>query len=237
MSNFKLNRSPGFAVEIAGALRQAIENDTYKKGERLPTERELSEEFGVSRAVIREATTILKTDGVIESFQGKGLFVATDNSARSFRLIAPDLRNGKELAEIMEFLIAHEVEATGLAAVRRTAADLKQIHEALIGMEQAIASKRSGVDEDLTFHRRIVSASKNSHFVAFNNFLEDSVRKLIRAARDNTSKFQGLSHKVQAEHQSIYDAIVAKDADAARLAAEDHLRRASARLKLYHSEV
>jgi DNA-binding FadR family transcriptional regulator len=60
-------------VEIAGVLRRSIENDTYKKGARLPTERELCEEFGVSRAVIREATTILKTDGVIESFQGKVL--------------------------------------------------------------------------------------------------------------------------------------------------------------------
>ena len=59
MSNFKINRSPGFAVEIAGVLRRSIENDTYKKGARLPTERELCEEFGVSRAVIREATTIL----------------------------------------------------------------------------------------------------------------------------------------------------------------------------------
>ena len=237
MSNFKINRSPGFAVEIAGVLRRSIENDTYKKGARLPTERELCEEFGVSRAVIREATTILKTDGVIESFQGKGLFVSSDNSARSFRLIAPDLRNGKDLSEIMEFLIAHEVEATGLAAVRRTTADLKLIRDALIGMEGSIASNKSGVDEDLTFHRQIVSASKNSHFVAFNNFLEDSVRKLIRAARENTSKFQGLSDKVQAEHQLIYDAIVAKDASAARSAAENHLRRASVRLKLYQSDV
>jgi DNA-binding FadR family transcriptional regulator len=217
---------------MADALRKAIETGIYATGDRLPTEQDLGKEFGVSRVVVREAITILKAEGVIESFQGKGMFVTTADGSTMFRLPAPDLTSGEELSSIMEFLIAHEVAATGYAAMRRSERDLADIRASLDVMADAVASNREGVDEDFTFHQRIVSASKNPHFIAFNNFLENSVRSLIRSARANTAKLNGMAQKVQLEHQRIYEAIAAGDRPAAEIAAENHLRATAERLRL-----
>jgi DNA-binding FadR family transcriptional regulator len=236
MKNGTFRRPAGFAVELANTLRGFIEEGVYPKGEQLPTEQELVNEFGVSRSVVREAITILKTDGIIETFQGRGSFVSSEGPPSTFRFASPDLEDDAAIAETLEFLVAHEVAATGLAALRRSNTDIRSIKQALDEMAQAIRNNESGVEQDLQFHQRIVFATRNAHFISFNNFLENGVRKLIRAARTNTSRFSGLAETVHAEHQEIYDAIVAGDRDRAETAAETHLRNAADRLKIYNSD-
>lgn len=235
LRNFRVRQSPSFATEVAGALRVDIERGLLQAGDRLPTEQEIGGKFGVSRAVVREAISILKHDGLIESFQGRGSFVSAAPLAATYRLPEPNLEDEVELAQIIEFLIANEVAATRLAALRRTDAALAEIRQALEGMQAAIANNLLGVDEDVQFHAAIFRATRNPFFISFCTFLDQRVRKLIRTARTNTARFKGLSEKVQAEHQAIYDAIESRRADAASEAAEAHLRNAAERLRIYRS--
>jgi DNA-binding FadR family transcriptional regulator len=231
----KLKRSQSFAGEMADVLRDEIERGVFRPGERLPTEHVLAETFGVSRSVVREAISVLKSDGLVESFQGRGIFVSETPPEAAFRLRQPNLDDKVELALILEFLIANEVAATSLAAERCLDSDLTKIRRALDAMARAVAIGEPGVDEDVAFHAAIIAATRNPFIIAFSNFLEHRVRNLIRTARTNTARFRGLAERVQAEHQAIYDAIAARDPAAARAAAETHLRNAAARLQLYRS--
>lgn len=219
--------------EIAKLLRYQISNGTLKPGDKLPTEQQLCRMFGVSRPVIREAISRLKYDGVLESFQGRGVFVRANGGDSSFRIDEPNLNDKQELAHILELLVAIEGAATGLAAARRREHELRAIKKALDAMAKAIEEGQNGVDEDLTFHRTIVEATRNPFFIALAAFLESRVRNLIRVARTNTARYDGLAYKVQEEHVAIYEAVAARNPDAAKAAAERHLRNAAARLQLY----
>ncbi len=231
-----LVRPSGLPDEIAKRLRNEVLNGTLKPGDKLPSEQQLCRMFGVSRPVVREAISRLKYDGVLESFQGRGVFVSGDGSGSSFRIDDPNLDDHRELAHIIELLVAIEGVATGLAAARRSKQELEAIKEALDAMAAAIEEGRNGVDEDISFHRTIVEATRNPFFITLVSFLESRVRNLIRVARTNTARYEGLAYKVQEEHEAIYQAIVARDPDAAKQAAERHLRGAAARLKLYQEE-
>lgn len=231
-----LVRPSALPDEIAKRLRNEIFRGTLKPGDKLPSEQQLCRMFGVSRPVLREAISSLKYDGVLESFQGRGVFVKGDGSGSSFRIDSLDLNDQRELAHIIELLVAVEGTATGLAAARRSEQELRAIKKALDAMAEAIRDGRSGVEEDVSFHRTIVEASRNPFFITLVAFLENRVRNLIRIARTNTARYEGLAYKVQEEHEAIHHAIADRDPDAAKAAAELHLRNAAARLKLYQEE-
>ncbi len=223
-----------YANKIADVLRDEIYRGVFRPGERIPTEGELCANFGVSRAVVREAISALKQDGILESYQGRGIFVSSEPPEATFRLAA-DLEDMQELERVLEFLLAHESAAAGLAAERRSEAELSQIRQALEKMDAAISRNEPAVDEDLAFHAAISAATNNEYFVSFGAFLENRIRHLIREARANSSR-AGLTTIVQQEHKAIYDAIAARDRDAARAAAERHLRNAAERLRQYGSD-
>lgn len=232
----KLRRAPGLPDEIARLLRDEIQHGMLQPGDRLPTEQQLCQRFGVSRPVVREAVSRLKSDGLLQSFQGRGVFVAAGDDRSSFRLDHPDLNDEGELKHILELLVTIEVAATGLAAERRSKRQLAAIKQALLAMGAAIREGRSGVDEDYRFHTEIVAATGNPFFAGLTGFLESRVRNLIRAARANTARFEGLADKVQEEHLAVYEAIASSDTLAAQQAAERHLRNAAARLRLYRTD-
>lgn len=227
--------SPGFGAELAEELRDHIESGALGPGDQLPTEREIGDQFGVSRAVVREAIGVLRHDGLVESYRGRGSFVATAPLATTFRMPRADLTDTEEVESLIEFLSANEVAATRLAADRRTKADLAAIRRGLDGMAAAVATGHSGVEEDFRFHEAIFHATHNPFFISFASYLEQRVRGLIRAARENTARFARLADKVQEEHRAIFDALSARDAGAAAMAAERHLRNAAERLRLYRT--
>lgn len=219
--------------EIAGWLVDAIEKGSLAPGDRLPSERQLSGRFSVSRAVVREALSQLKNEGLIVVQQGRGAFVSERGRRQAFQLQRVSLEENAALAHVVELLVAIEVGASRLAAARRTDEDLKRVKRALVGMEYAIASERVGDEEDFAFHQAITDATRNPHFQTLNEYLENSVRRLIRRARTNTaSQDAALVQAVQEEHKAIYEGIASGDPDAAGAAAETHLRNAAIRLRL-----
>ncbi|WP_081423832.1 FadR/GntR family transcriptional regulator [Celeribacter ethanolicus] len=228
----KLTPPRSYASKVADILRREIEQNVFRPGERLPTEAVLGETFGVSRAVIREAIFALKQDGIVQSYQGRGIFVVDELPEASFCLARTELDDKEEIERVFEFLLAHEASAAALAAQRRSPADLDAIGAALGAIDAAIARGENGIEQDMAFHSEILKATGNHLFISFGAFLENRVRHLIRQARTNSSR-KGLTDLVQDEHRAIFAAIEAGDAERAREAAASHLKNAAMRLTLY----
>ncbi len=228
---------PSLSADLAKHIAEQIERGVLAPGDRLPTEKVLVETHGVSRAVVREAIARLKSQGLVNSQRGSGAFVNEKVQSSAFRIGSISALDSQELEHILELMLSIEGTAARLAATRRTEDDLKRIRKGLIGMEYAILNDQLGDDEDYAFHLAIVQATHNPHLIALNDYLETSVRHVIRSARRNTAQlYVQRMVAVQAEHQLIFQAIEAGDAPAAAAAAEAHLRYAAERLRLYASD-
>lgn len=220
--------------EIAQELGRLIQSKQLLAGDRLPSERDLCEQFSVSRPVIREALSRLKSEGLVAIRRGVGVFITERDPREGFKIAEIDIDQRLSVSHVMELIATVEVAATRLAAARRSADDLKQIRRCLLGMEYAIASDRLGDEEDYEFHQSIVVATHNPYFLTLSQHLEHTARKMIRHLRSNTkTRHTNLIEAVQAEHQAIFNAIVASDPAAAERAARDHLENAERRLVKY----
>jgi len=260
-------RAATLPAEVAERLRGAIaRRDIVDEDNKLPSEAELAQVYGVSRPVIREAMSLLKAEGLVIAHQGRGQFVNPAGS-NVFRL-EPNVESSEDLRELFEFLLSVEVPATRLAAERRDPQGLQAIQQAYARLydvthrgaggstasdeaqnaaqdaanDGAAAIQRGsepadGADEDGEFHRAIVAASGNRYFMAFSDFLDARVRRMIRLARKNTrTRSAEWVWQVQQEHEAILRAIEAGDPDAASDAAAAHLNNAAARLALYQQD-
>ncbi|MDK3020917.1 FadR/GntR family transcriptional regulator [Pseudodonghicola flavimaris] len=227
-------RSGHLPDEIAQDLGAKISSGALPVGSRLPSERDLCTQYSVSRAVVREALSQLKSDGLVAARAGSGVYVTERDSTNAFRFQTFAVSDLKRLEEAMELLVSIEVAATRLAALRRTPEDLKKIKRALIGMEYAIASERLGDEEDYQFHQAIVEATHNQHFISLCQHLEASARNIIRQARSNTkANHADLLDAVQEEHKAIYKALEDGDEERAAEAAARHLKNAAKRIRIY----
>ena len=113
--------------ELTQRLAAEILSGRVQPGARLPTEQELSLSTGVSRTVVREAVAALRADGLVVTRQGLGAFVPADVQRRPFRIDLDGMKSVKEVLQILELRMGLEIEASGLAAARRTDHDLAQI--------------------------------------------------------------------------------------------------------------
>lgn len=207
-------------------LMRLIEADNLKPGDKLPTADRLCERFSVSRTVVREAIASLKAEGRLRSLRGSGVYVSQPSekaSAQSMFMTAP--QEIGDILDFMEFRIAIEVEAAGLAAERRT-----EVH--LLRMAQAVASFRNHVNDtslatqsDRTFHRMIAQATGNQRFVLFIDGMGERLlpRRVLGASfTDDKSRTEFLE-AILVEHQRILEAISERKPDEARLAMRRHL--------------
>jgi len=168
-------------------------------GGKLPSESQLSELFGVSRPVVREALSRLQADGVVMSRHGSGSYVQRRPN-QAFALLAPigDVAN---LMRCMEFRIALEGEAASLAARRRTEADLARLEKALAELEIVMASGEVGVEADREFHVAIASATQNQLFVhAMEVFSEQTLKGMQLARSLSLRRSAERLRLVQQEH-------------------------------------
>lgn len=232
-----VTRRRALPEEIAGVIERRIATGELARGQRLPTEAELSEQFGVSRNVLREAMARLKRDGLIDTRQGLGAFVCETPSNLTWRIGTENLSAENDLRYIFELRTEVETGAAALAAERRSPRQLSRIHEALKEMGKAVRAgdgngKTDGVDADAAFHRAIAEASNNPYYRDFMIFLAVSVTQSIAVARKNSAQVEQWTPTAQREHECICEAIAAQDPEAARKAVRSHLTSAAGRLGL-----
>ena len=170
--------------ELTQRLAAEILSGRLKPGARLPTEQELSLATGVSRTVVREAVAALRADGLVMTRQGLGAFVPADVQRRPFRIDPDEVKSAKDVLQILELRMGMEVEASGLAAERRTSDDLMQIEAALKSIEAEIEAGGNAVDADFRFHLAIFRSVHNRYFPQLLEFLGNFIipRQIVNAA-------------------------------------------------------
>ncbi|WP_267313314.1 FadR/GntR family transcriptional regulator [Nitrogeniibacter mangrovi] len=216
---------------MSQSIEQWIRDGRLAPGGRLPTEKTLASEFGVSRAVVREAVSRLKAEGLITTRQGAGAFVAARPGAATFRLAASGAgAAGEALDHVFELRYIVETAAAAMAARRRTAADLAALREALGGMDDALARGEDGTEADDAFHTAVAAATGNPAVGRFIRFMGGQFFASRVPTWDARGHAQGWARDSQREHHQLFDAILAQDVSAARAAARAHLVHAAARL-------
>jgi GntR family transcriptional repressor for pyruvate dehydrogenase complex len=204
------------AAGLAEALLQPILAGDWRPHDRLPSEHALAAQYEVSRAVVREAIARLKTDGYVETRQGKGAFVAAAPGANAFRLKA----EGDDLLELRALI---EADCAALAAERHTAIDLERLHAASGAMRDAIAKGSLGLEEDIRFHDVLAQAAHNPALRRFAAFIGRHAREAMQLARLSRLKEQNRLAEIEGEHEAIIVAVATRDPQAARLAVQYHI--------------
>jgi GntR family transcriptional regulator, transcriptional repressor for pyruvate dehydrogenase complex len=214
--------------ELTQRLAAEILSGRLQPGARLPTEQELSLATGVSRTVVREAVAALRADGLVMTRQGLGAFVPADVQRRPFRIDPDEVKSAKDVLQILELRMGLEIEASGLAAERRTSDDLLRIEAALRSVEAEIEAGGNAVDADFGFHLAIFRSAHNRFFPQLLEFLGKFIipRQIVNAESGRDPERVRYLERIQAEHVSIYEAIRDQNNVAARRAARRHLANA-----------
>ena len=220
-------------TQVADWFAQEIRSGRLASGEKLPTEQELIARFNVSRTVIREAMASLRSEGLVVSRQGSGVFVGDHRANRTFRIVSDEVQSLTEVQNVLQLRLAIEVEAAGIAAQRRSDADLELMRRSLEVIDASIAAGDSAVEPDFAFHRTISSATGNPYFGRFMHFLGPVIipRQSIRPYLETPEQRRSYLEQVQTEHRRIYQAIERQNVEAARFTLREHLEAAQERYR------
>ena len=216
--------------QVADAMAAEIRTGRLAAGDKLPTEATLVEQFSVSRTVVREALSRLKSLGLVESQQGSGVYV----KEIGFSPLNFDVKSSvsrQAVIQMVELRRALEAEVAALAAQRRNEADLKRIRKSITLLDQAVRAGGDGVDEDVQYHRAIAEAARNPFLISTLEYLGQFLRGATRVTRANEARRADFARQVLDEHALIVSAIEAGDAEAARRAATSHMDNAIARIE------
>lgn len=228
---------------LTGRTIQALKDHIAEKGlvagAKLGSLSDLSDRFGVSRTILREAIAALRADGLVEARHGVGVFV-TDPPGGTMHAEgagAPTLEGLASLKasfmDLLELRMAFEVHAAGLAAARRSWAQESNIWGAARAFEAQVADE-SRLDElDLQFHRSIAEATNNSAFIEFFNLMNERIFPQPAFSRqlNPTLITPGYIHNTVTEHHAICQAISSGQPELAREAMRAHLNRSHLRYR------
>ena len=213
------------ALQLVEALGQRIREGQLAPGDKLPTESAIVAEFGVSRTVVREAISKLQASGLVETRHGVGTFALGVGDAAPFSIGPQQMGTLRDVIAVLELRIGVETEAAALASLRRQAVHLQAMRLALDAFERAVEEGGDAVAADFLFHSEVARATQNEHFASVMATLGAAIipraRLGIAGAADDARR--DYLRKVNAEHESIFDAITAQDAEAARAAMRTHL--------------
>jgi GntR family transcriptional repressor for pyruvate dehydrogenase complex len=219
----RIPREPRLSEKVANFMLESITSGQLEQGERLPSERELGERFGVSRTVIREAVQALVAKGVVQVRSGSGLWVATIDAGTVRESMTIFLRsNPLNYEKVNEVRAVLEVEVAGLAAERATDDDVERLRASLRRMESVIADVEAASFEDVAFHRLIATSTHNALY----GVMLDSIGDVLLDIRRTTLASGVSKTEVLESHRRILERIEAHDKEGARAAMRDHLNHA-----------
>jgi GntR family transcriptional repressor for pyruvate dehydrogenase complex len=216
--------------QVAETMVAEIRAGRLAAGDKLPTEAVLVNQFSVSRTVVREALSRLKSLGLVESKRGSGVFVK-EIGFSPLNFDAKSAVSRQAVIQMVEVRRALEGEVAALAAHRRTQADIKRIRKSITLLDRAVQAGGDGVDEDVQYHRAIAETARNPFLIGTLEYLGQFLRGAMRVTRANEARRADFARQVLDEHALIVCAIEAGDADAARKAATSHMENAIARIE------
>ena len=211
--------------KIARLLEQAIEVGRYQAGGRLPSERELADEFGVSRPVVREAIIVLELRGLVQRRHGSGVYVAAKPMAVA---VAGDDADGPfEVTEARRLL---EGEVAALAATAASESQIAEMEAIIARIGDMRTDQATREQADRAFHIALARATNNDVLVGLIETLWDKrYQSPLCIYFFSRAREAGIQPPVD-EHRLVLDALRARDPDAARQAMRDHLARVTENL-------
>jgi len=208
--------------QIADQIRGLIRSGEFPAGARLPPERDLARQLGVSRPSVREALIALEVEGMVEVRIGSGIYVLAPGNDKPSS--GPEAEAGP--FELLRARYVIESECAALAARSAKKAQVHAMEEALVEMERELTDAKQPLPADRMFHLRIAEATGNGALVAVVKMLwEERTGPLYKQLEHHYDSPQ-LWHAAMAEHRAVLKAIAARNADAARSAMQRHLNHA-----------
>jgi GntR family transcriptional regulator, transcriptional repressor for pyruvate dehydrogenase complex len=205
--------------QIADQLRELIERGEYERGTRLPPERDLARQFGVSRASVREALIALEVEGLVEVRMGSGIYVNSTEPA------APRTVSAEAPLETIRARQLIEAELAAIAAQRMKKAQVAGLREAIALMRQEAQAGQIPTRGDRLFHTRIAQACDNSVLLRLvSELFDERANPLYEQLGSHFENERSWAEAID-EHCAVVDAIAARSPAAAREAMALHLSR------------
>jgi GntR family transcriptional repressor for pyruvate dehydrogenase complex len=217
-------------VQIARQIAEAIRQDVYRPGNKLPPEHALAERLRVSRASVREALSALEIIGLVESKAGDGTYIRRHPSEISaLNSVIEDLaERDQSPREVLEAREVMEPAAAAFAAERATPGNLQRMDAALAAMHEAIAGELSFVSADVEFHKAVAAASGNNELAQDITSLVDVMHsELWYHFNARMHRTPGQLERLHGEHLIVLKAIQSKDPVGAADAMRRHLGEAT----------
>lgn len=224
-------RSGSLTNDLFAKLEARIRSGELPAGARLPSQKEIALSENVSRTVVREAVARLAAHGLTVSRQGAGVFVAETVEYQAFQITRDEVQELADVIKLLEIRMAVETEMAGLAAARRTTADIGAMQAALAEMVAVEQEPMAAANADAAFHLAIARATQNEYYTRFLEFLGLRLvpsRKLYLGDKPYEAH-RAYAAKVLAEHEAIVDAIIRMDSARAREAARQHMHESLTR--------
>lgn len=214
--------------QVVQYFKENINSGNWKVGEKIPSESQLTEILGVSRASVRTAIRQLVGLGILESKHGKGTYLLDDHTdeltGSDMKITADDC---KDIEKVLEFRRIVESEACYLAAEHTSPELVERLQKYLDDMVKSVGNKDGFVESDIMFHEEISKAADNM-------LLEKSLLKVFeetKKSHDQMNEIFGYKDGIY-YHQLILKAIENGDAKKARKLMRDHLQNALERLEV-----
>lgn len=210
--------------EIVAQIKQLIIDGKLQPGDKLLSERELSEKLNVSRASVREAFSALEMMGIISIRPGEGSFVRQISYEGLLEPLSFLLQvEFSDISQVLEVRKILEVEIAALAALRATPETLNEIRRALDFMTEEFAAGNIGDRADDSFHLALAQATDNPLLVKVMSTITELMTNTFRASRQKLFLIDHMPQVIYNSHYGVYEAIAARDSRLARIRMRDHL--------------
>ena len=211
--------------QVAEQIEKRILDGELRSGDRLPTERDLAEQFHVSRTAVREAMKILAQKGLVDMRPGRGTIVIDgaheamqDSIGLVMKLRLGEVGGSDNLVEVRGIL---EPEIAALAAVRATEKEIAAMREAIQAMDENLHSADGYIAADNRFHEALAQATQNALIIIFIK----SIVNLLSEQRKQVFQVEGGPQRGQIHHRRILDNVIRREPEAARAAMHSHLQQ------------
>ena len=212
--------------QIAEQLRALIHAGEYPVGSRLPAERDLAAQLGVSRPSVREALIALEVEGLVDVRVGSGVVVLAQRAAAGSTRGVGDAFGPFEIIRARQLL---EGELAALAARRMRKTQVQHLREVLVAMAADIGGGTMPIDSDREFHLTVAAAADNAPLLRTVTELYDERNNPLFETFGQHFENAGTWRLALAEHHAVVDAIAERDAEGARRSMQRHLQRSQGR--------
>lgn len=208
-------------TQVVDRIRAHVSESGLHAGDRLPSERDLAERLGVSRASVKQAIVVLEVQGLLDVRHGGGTYLRRDTL--DVEPVEELVARRRRLPDVLEAREALETKLAELAATRRTDDDLAAIDAALDHMAAEVERGESGAEGDRRFHAAVTAAAYSSLLAEFMR----SIAEQITESRNESLRQPDRPPRSLAQHRRIADAIRAGDPKAAAAAMRKHVQTVS----------